>query len=40
VFISWILFATEEIGLIIEEPFGRGLQARTTKRPNIAAKET
>ena len=26
VFISWILFATEEIGLIIEEPFGRGLQ--------------
>lgn len=23
--ISWVLFATEEIGHIIEEPFGRGL---------------
>jgi len=25
-FIAWILFATEEIGHLIEEPFGRGLQ--------------
>ena len=27
VFVSWILFVTEEIGLIIEEPFGPGLTA-------------
>ena len=25
--ISWVIFATEEIGHIIEEPFGRGISA-------------
>ena len=35
--VSWVLFATEEIGHIIEDPFGRGLTGdpdRTTHDPD------